>query len=603
MLVIQRFMRRVRILTVDWLRSWSNLGDSDRREGNPSAPVSFRESSLMILESIPIPLGAVLADIGPAARLLTGDESQLSRQVRGTVVLLKPEDLPDDPDIVVVCPRLANAADAKEFFEHLRGPERVIFIAGTASAAMDEVQALAGRHLVVAIDENLNVADVVMSISGSMQVPEESVSRRLASLQRALSQAMTDPEPIPALLNRLAHVCNATAALVDKSGHSVHTTGPIPMSLLFDEIARTEADSQRLDVDGWRGIAARISAPVEAESHFGWLVVTARRPNFPDAYSTSAAHVAATLVEASQRMAVAARQQERAIRTAVLEEALALRREPHNPELAGRISAFGLSFADELRTIVFRPIRSSVASRSLPGTDDLSEMLGKALESQSIAYLMTTRDKTVTITAQCSVQTFRRIVIAEGSKLPGAHIGIGRSVHALGDILDSYQDAQLAVRTLRRAARGPKIMAYEDFNYATRLFADVGFDKMITWAQEFLKPLEGRELLVEGLQTYFEHSQNINAAADYLGIHHNSLRYRLAKAEEILGINLREPGAVSSVFLALTALELGRLQQPRPKSSGEDARSGRPSDVEAVEALPYARPTVERAGVVRAPAR
>jgi sugar diacid utilization regulator len=302
-------------------------------------------------------------------------------------------------------------------------------------------------------------------------------------------------------------------------------------------------------------------------------------------------------------MAVAARQQERAIRTAVLEEALALRREPYNPELAGRISAFGLSFTEELRTIVFRPIRSSVASRPLPQTDDLSELLGMALESQSVAYLMTARDKTVIITAQCSIPTLRRIVIAEGKKLPNAHIGIGRKVHALGDILDSYQDAQLAVRTLRRNSRGPKIMAYEDFNYATRLFADVGFDKMIMWAQEFLKPLEGRELLVEGLQTYFEHAQNINAAADALEIHHNSLRYRLAKAEEILGINLREPGAVSSVFLALTALELGRLQQPRPKSSGETVGNRKPSDVEATDVLPYARPPVQRAGVVRAPAR
>jgi hypothetical protein len=557
----------------------------------------------MIQNSTSIPLGTVLADLGPAARLIAGDESQLSRQVRGPVVLLKPDDLPEDPAIIVVCPRLDSVVDLEEFFDQLGRTGRVIFITSTGSALMDRVQALAGIHLVVAIDANVNLADVVMAISRSMEVPEESVSRRLTSLQRALSQAMTDPEPIPALLSRLAHVCNATAALVDRSGRSVHATGPIPMSLVFDEIARTEADSQKVDVDGWRGVAARISAPVEAESHFGWLIVTARRPNFPDAYTTSAAHVAATLVEASQRMAVAARQQERAIRTAVLEEALALRREPHNPELAGRISAFGLSFADELRTVVFRPLRSSVGSRSLPGMDDLSEMLGKALESQSIAYLMTAKDKALTITAQCSVQTFRRTIVAEGSKLPGAHIGIGRSVHALGDILDSYQDAQLAVRTLRRNSRGPKIMAYEDFDYATRLFADVGFDKMILWAQEFLKPLEGRELLVEGLQTYFEHAQNINAAADFLDIHHNSLRYRLGKAEEILGINLREPGAVSSVFLALTALELGQLQQPRPRSSREAARSRKPSDVEAADVLPYTRPTVERAGVVHAPSR
>ncbi|WP_411374909.1 PucR family transcriptional regulator [Arthrobacter sp. MPF02] len=534
---------------------------------------------------------------------VAADESQLSRQVQGAALWLKDESLPDDPETVIICPRLADLGDLEDVLNRGGGQGRIIFVALPDTASVELMPADAGGHLVVVIGAGYNIADIVMSISRSIQLPEESVSRRLASLQRALSQAMTDPEPVPSLLHRLANVCNATAALVDRSGHPVHATGPIPTSLLFEEIARTEADSQKVDIDGWRGVAARVAAPTEAEPHLGWLVVTARRPNFPDAYSISAAHVAATLVEASQRMAVAARQQERAIRTAVLEEALALRREPNNPELAGRISAFGLSFKDELRTIVFRPIRSSLPSRSLPLIDDISEMLGKALEAQSIAHLMTARDKTVTIAAQCSVQAFRRLVVAAGNKLPGAHIGIGRSAHALGEILDSYQDAQLAVRTLRRNSRGPKIMAYEDFSYATRLFADVGFDKMISWAQDFLKPLEGRDLLIEGLQTYFEHAQNINAAADALEIHHNSLRYRLAKVEEILGINLREPGAVSSVFLALTALDLGRLQQPRPKSSGETARNRKPSDVEATEVLPYSRPIPERVGVVHAPTR
>ena len=556
----------------------------------------------MLHDSSSVPLGTVLADLGPAVAGVVGDESQLSRQVRGAVLWLKHESVPDDPETVIVCPQISDLAGLEDFLNRIGGPGRIIFLPLSEPAPVDWARAATGGHLVIVIGASYNTADVVMSIARSIQVPEETVSRRLASLQRALSQAMTEPEPVPALLGRLAHVCNATAALVNKFGHPVHATGPIPMSLLFEEIARTEADSQKVDIDGWRGVAARVAAAVETEPHFGWLVVTARRPNFPDAYSTSAAHVAATLVEASHRMAVAARQQERAIRTAVLEEALALRREPNNPELAGRISAFGLSFSDELRTMLFRPIRSA-PSRSMSVMDEVSEMLSKALEAQSIAHLVTAREKSVIVTAQCSVQAFRRLVVAAGNKLPGAHIGIGRSVHALGDILDSYQDAQLAVRTLRRNSRGPNLMAYEDFNYATRLFADVGFDKMITWAQDFLKPLEGRDLLIEGLQTYFEHAQNINAAADALEIHHNSLRYRLAKVEEILEINLREPGAVSSVFLALTALDLGRLQQPRPKSSGENGRNRRPSDVEATEVLPYTRPVPERAGVVHAPGR
>lgn len=545
-------------------------------------------------------LGTVLADLGPNARLAAGDDVNLSRQVHTAVIWMEPEKLPEDPDVVLICPRIGGSADLQDLIARLStSPARVIVLSNPHNIPEQQLRSLAGDNLIVEAGGR-NAADVVLSVSRSAQTPEESVSRRLSFLQRTLSQAMTEAEPISALLNRLARVCNATVALIEKGGRSVHSTGPVPLGLLFEEITRTEADSQKIEVDGWRGVAARVSGPTDEAEHFGWLVATTRRMDFPDTYATSAAHVAATLVEASQKMAVAARRQERAIQTAVLEEALALRREPHNPELAGRIAAFGLSFDEELRSIIFRPIRSSAGSRPQHDLEQLSDLLGRILHANSVGYLMTTRDRAVTVMAQCSVQNFRRLVTTAGTQLPVAHIGIGRRIRSIGTVLDSYQDAQLAVRTLRQNSRGPKVMAYEDFDYATRLFADVGFDKMIAWAQEFLRPLEGRELLIEGLESYFEHSQNINATSAALNIHHNSLRYRLAKAEEILNISLREPAAVSSLFLALTALELGQIKQRRPRSSGE-ARTRKPSDVEAPEVLPYTRPSYDRPGVVRSP--
>lgn len=79
---------------------------------------------------------------------------------------------------------------------------------------------------------------------------------------------------------------------------------------------------------------------------------------------------------------------------------------------------------------------------------------------------------------------------------------------------------------------------------------------MVAWAQEFFRPLDGRDALVVALQVYFERGLNIEAAANDLFVHHNSLRYRLSKIEELLGINLGDPAAISSTYLALTALNL-----------------------------------------------
>ncbi|MFG2732334.1 PucR family transcriptional regulator [Streptomyces canus] len=95
-------------------------------------------------------------------------------------------------------------------------------------------------------------------------------------------------------------------------------------------------------------------------------------------------------------------------------------------------------------------------------------------------------------------------------------------------------------------------MANEDFDFATRLFADVGLERMVAWAEDFLKPLANRANLLAGLRSYFENDQNINVAAEALTIHHNSLRYRLTKVEELLSVNLKQPAAISWVSFWLS---------------------------------------------------
>ncbi|MFF3380600.1 hypothetical protein ACFYXF_47600 [Streptomyces sp. NPDC002680] len=95
-------------------------------------------------------------------------------------------------------------------------------------------------------------------------------------------------------------------------------------------------------------------------------------------------------------------------------------------------------------------------------------------------------------------------------ELPALQTGIGRPVTAVDGIVDSYNDAHLAVRTLRRVAQDQRLMAYEDFDFATRLFADVGPERMMAWAEDFLNPLVNRDNLLAGLRAYFENDQNIS---------------------------------------------------------------------------------------------
>ncbi|WPB89268.1 PucR family transcriptional regulator [Streptomyces malaysiensis] len=521
-----------------------------------------------------VELGTILTELGSAVRLVSGGSVDLTRPVRGAAVWVPGDPVPRDPAVIVVCTGLRRGVE--EVFPLLEAHDSRVVLLCDAPVDAEELDATTVADNVVGV-VSVGAGEVVASVARSSQSVEEAVSRRLGALQRSLSLALADPEPVPALLTRLKRVCNATTALIDLHGHVVHATGPVPRTLLFDEIASTKADTQTLDIDGWHGLAARIADPSSPDEHTGWLVVTSRRPDFPDVYATSAVHVATSLVEANQRMSVLVRKQERAVRAAVLEQALALRRERYDAELAARVAGLGITFDTEVRVAVAVFAHTPGGDRRRQAFDSLMDTLAQMLSAAGHPSLITARGNGVTLLVQCGVGALQRLLGACERELPALQTGIGRPVAAIGGVVDSYNDAQLAVRTLRSVAQEQRLMAYEDFDFATRLFADVGLERMVAWAEDFLKPLAERENLLAGLRSYFEHDQNINVAAETLNIHHNTLRYRLTKVEELLTINLKQPAAVSSVFLALTAIDLTRQPgafKPRASRSRDELPAG-----------------------------
>ncbi|MGW5715262.1 PucR family transcriptional regulator [Amycolatopsis sp. NPDC003865] len=558
----------------------------------------------MIAQARTTTLGAVFAELGDDVRLLSGSEKDVGKPVTGAS-LVGDSALPDDPGVILVHPGVASVDDLDALARRLgTSPVRLLILAGPSHLDAAEFAGRFRGHVVAETGKPVNPADVVLSIARALdQRDETAMTRRLASLQRSLTQALGEPEPADALLARLKATCNAEAAVVDTRGRAVRATGPIPLVLLFGQLSRTSVQTQMLDIDGWRGIADRVHKPGEDGEFTGWLVMASRRESFPDPYVMSAVHVATALLEAIERLTLVARQQERAIRASLLEEALSLRQTPDDPELAGRIASLGLAFAEGLRAVVVRPARPAVTGRERLSARTVADGLIAALEGQGIAQLTSVRDQVAIMLVQATPSTLRRVLAASKTSVPEVHIGVGRPVRAVGEVADSYHDALLAVQWLSRTAKGAQLMPYENFDFATRLFADVGADRMIAWARDFLTPLDERPQLLEGLSTYFAHSQNMNAAAHALNIHHNSLRYRLAKVEEALGLSMRDPAAVSSLFLALTARDLERQGGPQPRAT-RTVRTSQPTDVEAPRTpVDFVSRAADRTGVVFDPGR
>ncbi|MFC7359331.1 PucR family transcriptional regulator [Nocardioides astragali] len=545
-------------------------------------------------------VGMLVAELGPTTRLLTAGQD-LDRLVSGASILSWGEPSPV-PEVVLISVQEADRQELKATIERLGSDvSRVLVLTHPASMSPAALREIAGSHVIIEAAE-VDPAEIVLLFAGARTLGNDTATRRLTALQRSLTQVLGEEDPLVALLHRLKSTCNATAALVDKHGRTVHATGPLPLSSLFQAISHTAAETQLIDVDGWTGVADRIHDAGHQGGYFGWLVVTARRDGFPNAYDSSAVHVAASLVEASQRMSAVTRQQERAVRAAVLEEALALVPMPAAPELSGRVASLGLSWTEEMRAVVVRVVRQGAAGRAKPALKEATDLMTSSLEDAAVPHLVSKRKRFTVLLVQASPAALRRAIVSTSNTMPSVLVGVGRQVASIEDVATSFHDAQLAVQTLRRAGRRTGLMSYEDFDFATRLFSDVGSARMTRWAREFLGPLENREPLLEGLRQFFQHGQNMNAAADALNIHHNSLRYRLAKVEELLEVNLRDPAAVASVFLAMAALELEQVSAPDlPTKRGP---GDQPADIAAPRSVrDAAPPTLDSLGVVFGPDR
>jgi purine catabolism regulator len=78
-------------------------------------------------------------------------------------------------------------------------------------------------------------------------------------------------------------------------------------------------------------------------------------------------------------------------------------------------------------------------------------------------------------------------------------------------------------------------------------------DHIAPKVDEFLAPLLANPPLYEALTEYFARDMDVAATAEAMHVHPNTLRYRLARVEKLLGRSLREPTTIADLVIALMA--------------------------------------------------
>jgi len=147
-------------------------------------------------------------------------------------------------------------------------------------------------------------------------------------------------------------------------------------------------------------------------------------------------------------------------------------------------------------------------------------------------------------------------------EIPPFSVGIGRLHYTVAEICRSFQEARQALSLGRFRQPENGITCYEDLG-VLKLLSHIRSEELDDFAQETLGVLmdydnvNGTELL-RTLEIYFQENEALPQAAERLFIHANTLRNRLKKIENVLGVRLNQADVRVRFYVACQALRVVR---------------------------------------------
>lgn len=134
--------------------------------------------------------------------------------------------------------------------------------------------------------------------------------------------------------------------------------------------------------------------------------------------------------------------------------------------------------------------------------------------------------------------------------------GVGKSYLHPDKLPSSYQQAKQALQEtlIDETVHSPAF--YRDDDIYSLLFSIKDQELLRSYSEKILKPLYEYEKnnsleLLDTLECYLIHELSVSEAASFLCIHKNTMKYRLAKIQEILSVNLKASSAISAVYVAI----------------------------------------------------
>jgi purine catabolism regulator len=119
------------------------------------------------------------------------------------------------------------------------------------------------------------------------------------------------------------------------------------------------------------------------------------------------------------------------------------------------------------------------------------------------------------------------------------------------DVQRSVSEAELA---LQAPPAGERVIGrFDDLDLGTVLLHELPLDRLRPKVTAWLEPLRENPRVYETLVAYLEHDLDVGQTALALHLHPNSVRYRLGRAEALIGMPIRSPTTLIALQVALVS--------------------------------------------------
>ncbi|MDQ1517109.1 MAG: hypothetical protein QOE80_2939 [Actinomycetota bacterium] len=381
--------------------------------------------------------------------------------------------------------------------------------------------------------------DIIAFVNRSSLSDDLHSLKRTVALQNTLLGAMGESRPEAALVGRLATIVGG-AVLFRPGGAVVADAGAVPVPAIWDEIARRGGGHDVFAAGGSEVSASPIL--VDGEVRF-WLALAGRPGEATAVLVGPVAEVAERLLRLIDLARDVGVMEERVRRGELLNDLLdGQRAREVSPE---RLELFGFSAKGPWRVALL----AAGAAR-----DEVIRLVANSAASTGTPHLLGLHHGHVALV----VEGDGALLEAWTANLAGAGVpvraALGRAVETPSRLVDSRGDALLALDFLERTgAAAGRVLRFEDFELVDALLSAADPAELRARVDLVLDPLRDHPQLVESLAAYLDADQNVNAAADALHVHPNSLRYRLGRVEELLGRSVRSPATLADLYVALRA--------------------------------------------------